>query len=334
MKGKHPQKKQTELLDKGGHGCVFKPPLPCKKSKAVAKTVGKVIPKDEAEIELEIASIIQGIPGYERYFIIQEEDTCSSTNFHELRPTIIKQCKVPEIKKARDKNLTQLISRYGGRTLLDTPISEDFDFLGNIRHILEACVLLQEAGICHYDLKELNIVVDFHGTLRIIDFGSAFIGDAVNEKNIYSHQYAFIPEYILQPPEFSVQGGLYVGETLKYSIEKTVEKKYAFTLMENMFATSKEEFQKEMTEFWAKQEVWKGDSWVPFFHEFWRKYDSWGVGTIFLRLLKMCLLHRKFVEDVWKPNRVAIHTVLKGLLEVNPYNRITCADALSILSSF
>uniref|UniRef100_A0A6C0KMW4 Protein kinase domain-containing protein n=1 Tax=viral metagenome TaxID=1070528 RepID=A0A6C0KMW4_9ZZZZ len=334
MKGPQPHLQDPALLEKGGYGCVFTPPIPCKKSKAkkkVGRTVGKILVKEDAEVELEASTIIQGIPGWQRYFIVQEQDDCTDKNFHNLRESFQKVCKVPHIHKAANKNLTQLISPYGGKNLLSLAIHADFDFLGNLRHVLEGVALLQEAGVCHYDIKELNILVDFHGTFRLIDFGSAFLGDAITEKNLWRRQYPFLPEYIPLPPEFTVQGGLHDGMSLKESIEGMFMKKKTLKLIESVLGVSMEQNKKRVQHFWAEQEEWKGGSWLAFFHEFWRKYDSWGVGTIFLRLLHMSLLQREFVEKVWKLHSEKIQMVLKGLLAVNPYNRLTCADALLLL---
>jgi hypothetical protein len=65
-----------QLIGKGGYGCAFTPPLPCRKSKLRLKknkktrVVGKIMKEEDAEIELNISTVIKGIPGYERYFII------------------------------------------------------------------------------------------------------------------------------------------------------------------------------------------------------------------------------------------------------------------------
>lgn len=340
MKGEETQKVDSTLIDKGGHGCVFTPPIPCKKSKVAkaikatkatkatkARIVGKVIKKDNAEVELKAASIVKGIPGWQRFFILQEQDSCNSSNFHTLKKTYSKECAM--MQKAADKNLTQLISPYGGKTLLS--IDSTFDFIGNLRHVLEGCALLQEAGLCHYDIKELNILVSDSGTLRLIDFGSAFIGDAVTEDNLWRNQYPFIPEYGPQPPEFSVQCGLHAGLGYAHSIRETVAKKFAFKLIENILGITTEKNAADMKKFWEEQGEWKGDSWVPFFHTYWRKWDSWGVGVIFIRILQMCLFKHKFVEEVWKKDRDVIKNVLKGLLAVDPRERLTCVAALLLL---
>jgi hypothetical protein len=155
----------------------------------------------------------------------------------------------------------------------------------------------------------------------------------LQEKNLWKKQYPFIPEYVPQPPEFSVQSGLYAGMSLNESMDGTFEKKHTFKMIEDILGVSMEKNKKKLKNFWVEQEAWKGGSWLPFFHEFWRTYDSWGVGTVFLRLLRLCLLHRRFVDEVWNRHEEIIKAVLKGLLAVEPYDRISCADALLLLPS-
>ena len=48
--------------------------------------------------------------------------------------------------------------------------------------MFQAVALLNKQGICHYDLHKNNILVDYKGRFRIIDFGAAFLGDEVEEK--------------------------------------------------------------------------------------------------------------------------------------------------------
>jgi len=307
------------LLEEGTYGCAFKKALPCKKSKAGTK-VGKIIRKQHAGIELTMASIIEGIDGWARFYIIQEEDECTSNNFKALHETYNAKCKV--LKNSKNSNLTQLISTYGGITLHRTPITRDFEFMRNFRHMLEGISKLEQQGVCHYDLKDNNIVVDSRGTLRIIDFGSAFLGDKVTEKNIWLHQYNFIPEYIPQAPELSVQNGLHDGFSRNYSIQETIKRKSVFKTMESVLGISSFECERELRSFWEDED----ELWVPFFLKYWRTWDSWSIGVIFLNILKIMVF-----QGVQIDNFVLIKNVLKGMLACDARKRLTPTQAYELV---
>lgn len=310
---------ESTLLEEGSYGCAFKESLPCKKSKAVGK-VGKIIRKQHAEIELTMGSIIQGIDGWARFYIIQEEDECTSSNFKKLHETYNSKCRV--LRDSKNSNLTQILSTYGGTTLYRTPITSGFDFMGNFRHMLEGVSKLEKQGICHFDLKENNIVVDSRGTLRIIDFGSAFLGDKVTDKTIWRHQYNFTPEYIPQAPELSVQNGLHDGFTRNYSIQETIKRKGVFKTIDTVLGISSFRCENELRSFWDEED----ENWVHFFVTYWRTWDSWSVGAIFLNILKIMLFQGLHVE-----NLAIIKNVLKGMLECDARKRLTPTQAYELV---
>jgi serine/threonine protein kinase len=321
---------QSRLIQEGSYGCAFTPPLPCKKSRASSKErqVGKVIKKKNAKIELKISTLIESIPGWQRYFIIQEEDNCSIKNFEELRVDYANQCKT--MRKAKDSSLLQLLSPYGGTSLYDLAITNSFDYVGTLRHMLEGIVKLQTQGICHYDLHEANILVDMRGTLRMIDFGAAFVGEEVSESTIWRHIYNFQPDYPPQPPELSVQNGLHQGLSYGFSVQQTIQQKKVFQQLERLLGVPQAGQVRALHAFWMEE--WKGDNWVSFFHTYWRTWDAWAIGVMYLRLLEKCFLLPKFIEGQWMTYGRAIKTVLKGLLDVNPTKRMSAETALKILN--
>jgi serine/threonine protein kinase len=318
-----------QLIQEGSYGCAFNPPLPCKKTKGKSKSVGKIIRKKDAKIELKMASILQGIPGWQRYYILQEEDTCTSTNFKELRPTYESNCGV--LKRTTNSSLLQLVSPYGGTSFHSFSITNSFDFMGSFRHVLEGIALLRNQGICHYDLHEGNLVIDGRGTLRILDFGAAFVGDSVTEDSLWRHIYSFQPDYPPQPPEVAVQNGLYQGLSYSFSIEQTIAQKRIFKLKERLLGVRAADDWRALQRFWTEDPVWKGDSWVPFFRTYWTTWDPWAIGVIFLKVLERCFLLPSFITNVWYVHGNTVRTVLKGMLEVDPRKRMSPSDALQLL---
>ena len=321
----------SRLLEEGTYGCAFTPALPCKQGKRrQSRTVGKIMKAKYADIELDMPTIIEGIPGWKRYFILQEKENCTVKNFSEIRKTYERNCKV--IQDTADSNLIQLISPYGGRTLYDTPIDSSFDFIENLKHVLEGVRLLNNQGICHYDIKDNNILVDAAGTFRLIDFGQSFLGDQITDSKIKGHQYEFDPNYWPQSPEMSIQNAIMDEKPLSVSIPLTIEKRPTFTLMQNILGVSKAHAETELRKFWFEQEEYRGESWVPFYKAYWRTWDAWSIGAIFLRILQKCFLQKTFVEGVWKKHGIFIRHTLKGLLEVDPRKRLLPAQALDLLS--
>ena len=81
--------RRSRMIQEGTYGCAFTPALPCRKSKLKgrerSRSVGKIIRLKNAEIELSMATLIQAIPGYERYFIVQEVDDCDAENMKAIR---------------------------------------------------------------------------------------------------------------------------------------------------------------------------------------------------------------------------------------------------------
>ena len=321
----------SRLLEEGSYGCAFSPALPCKKTKAAKgqKTVGKVIQAKYADLELQVAPLVQTIPGWKRYFIVQEEDSCAPTNFASFRKLYEKNCKT--LSKSADANLVQLLSPYGGRTLYSLPITESFSFVGSLRHVLEGCELLGRQGICHFDLKDNNILVDAVGTLRLIDFGQSFIGDHVTDKVVTRHQYDFLPEYSPLPPELSIQNAIFNKLPIEKGIKEVIAKNRVFSAMQAILAVPLAHSEDELRQFWREQEEYKGGSWVLFFRTYWRVWDSWSVGVIFLRILQKCFLHTAFVEGVWKQHGPLLRQVLKGLLEADPRKRLLPGQAVDLL---
>jgi len=172
--------------------------------------------------------------------------------------------------------------------------------------------------------------VDFRGTFRIIDFGAAFLGDQVDDAVVKKHTYVFSPDFQPEPPELSIQHGLSGGLQLTNALEQTMARKKEFALAHRLIGLSAVVQRRELIEFWLHEDTWTGESWVPFYRKYWRKWDSWAVGVLFLHILSKCFLMPGFLE-VWPTEGGRIKFVLKGLLRSNPNQRMTAEEALKVL---
>ena len=78
MKNKNTRKKVAgEVFDSGGYGCLFSPPLKCKKNNRTKKNmISKLMPTSTADQEhnnnTRIKKILSSIPNYKKYYIFSE----------------------------------------------------------------------------------------------------------------------------------------------------------------------------------------------------------------------------------------------------------------------
>ena len=315
---------ESKLIQEGTYGCVVKPPLPCAKTKAAANNVGKIVRKKNTDIELSIATLVKGIEGWQDYYVLQDEDFCTTQNFTRLRAAHAPQCRV--YTESENSELTQLVSPFAGTPVYKMDVSQ-IHYMAAFKHVLTAIEKLGRQGICHFDLHENNILVN-KGVLRLIDFGSAFLGDEMTEKVVQRHVYDFSPKFPPQPPELSVQNALYAGIDIKLALEQTIKQKHVYSLAYKLLGMSPQDAKRDLREFWSYQ---PGGSWVPFFKAHWRSWDSWAVGVMFLNILEKCFLKPSFINTVWKNHSGVIRTVLKGLLRGDPTKRMTASEALALL---
>ena len=316
---------ESKLIQEGTYGCVVKPALPCAKTKAAANNVGKIVRKKNTEIELSIATLVKGIPAWQDYYVLQAEDSCTTKNFTKLRAPYEGQCRV--YTESENSELSQLISPFAGTPVYKMDVS-DIHYIPALKHVLTAVSKLSNQGICHFDLHENNVLVN-KGVLRLIDFGSAFLGDETTEHVVRRHVYDFSPKFPPQPPELSVQNALYAGLDTKLALEQTVKQKHVYSLAYKLLGMNPDAALKDLREFWSTHPP--GISWVPFFKENWRSWDSWAVGVMFLNILEKCFLKPTFINTVWMTHSVKIRTVLKGLLASDPTKRMTASEALALL---
>jgi len=320
-------------LAEGSYGCIYheEDAPPCKSDRAKGKgdkrKVRKVLEKEDAKIELSIAKLIHSIPLWEYYFVVQEKTGCTETNFRKARPMYEGFCKI--FKKTQNSNLVELESPYRGISLRNLRITESF-LVESLKHMLTALSLLHKQGICHFDIHAGNILEE-NGFLRLIDFGSAFKSDYIDKEVIHRHSYMFTSDFPTQPPELSIQNGIYHNLSVEYCIDELLENREVFR--NGLPYTG-------ITTFYVKSKLslignYIGTTeaeWVAFYKKHWKKFDTWSVGVVFFNILKQCMLLPSF-RPVWKKHQTLITTVLRGCLEPHPTCRFSSEEALSYFSS-
>ena len=317
----------SKLIQEGSYGCAFTPPLPCRKSKLKKRKslVGKITKQKDAKVELSISTIIEGIPGFNRYFITEKKDNCDTKNFSSLRSTYSQMCELYDDSK--DKELIQLISSFGGRSLESTPITPRFDFVGIFRHLLEGIVLLHKQDICHSDIHEGNILIDAKGTAKYIDFGASFVGHMITEETIQNHKFAFTPSFNPQAPELAVQNALQYNQSIGFAIYKIMENKKILQQASNVLGMNLAKQQRSFEYFWRTNQT---TDWISFYKTYWKGFDAWSLGVLMLKVLMKCFFVQKFIETTWRKSAIPITQVIQGLLQMNPVQRMSVEQALDI----
>lgn len=325
-------------LAEGSYGCIYpeESAPPCQANtlekgssgSSSSRRVRKVLAQKDAVVELKISKLIKSIPLNEYYFVVQDETKCTETNFKKARPEYEDHCKI--FKELKDKNLTEIVSPYRGISLRKLHITGSFLFIDSLKHMLTGLSLLHKQGICHFDIHAGNILEE-NGYLRLIDFGSSFVGDSVNNSIVDRHSYMFTSDFPTQPPELSIQNGIYHNLSVEYCIEQLVKNREVFrnglpyTGITSFYVRSK--LQLIGNYIGTTQEEW-----VKFYKKHWKKFDTWSLGVVFFSILKQSMFLPSF-KPVWKEHQTLITTVLRGCLEPHPTCRFSAEEALSYFAS-
>ena len=325
------KERRTKPLAEGSYGCIYLEGSapPCQADTDIkGRKVRKLLKKEDASIELTISKLIKSIPLHEYYFVVQEETGCVEKNFKKARPIYEEFCKI--YKSSENKNLTEIVSPYSGISLRNLSITESFSYIDSFQHLLTGLSALHKQGICHFDIHSGNILEE-NGYLRFIDFGSSFLGDSINASVIEKHSYTFTSDFPTQPPELSIQNGVYHNLTVEYCVDELIKHRSVFrnglpyTGMTTAYVKSK------LDRIGNSIGTTKGE-WVSFYKKHWRKFDTWSLGVIFFTILKQCLLLHSF-QPIWKKHQTLITTVLRGCLEPDPSCRFSADEALTYFSS-
>jgi serine/threonine protein kinase len=318
MSGKSPRQTLGKKIAEGSYGCIYRND----------KKVLKVSDTKEAEVELRIANIIKNIPNWSEYYIIQDKEEFETKNFTRVRPMYQGDCKI--IRDTTNSNLRLLSSSYGGVSVRNIEITESFSYEKSIRHLLEAVTKLNDQGICHYDLHGGNILEDINGKQRIIDFGSAFIGDMADVSTVKKHKYPFSPMFSAQPPELAIQNAIVENRDIQSSLEELIVKREIFRNSSEYTGITPSYVRKELYDFVTTEYHATDLAWAEYYRNYWRKWDTWSIGVLFLDFLKRALLLPALRKELWDNPSMhnKIRMLLRGCLEPNPKKRFSANDAL------
>jgi hypothetical protein len=185
------RKQGGKVIGSGGYGCVFRPALRCTGTrKRAANTISKLMLNKHVNREyMEITKylpILQKIPNYKNYFIIEGANICrpAPLTSSDLRMFDAK-CKPLRKKEIYAKNINQNLDKLSSLNLQDggvelgTYIYSDLSLdemkdlnTRMIQLLVNGILPMNKYHVYHADVKEANIVVDLRSKyVRLIDWG-------------------------------------------------------------------------------------------------------------------------------------------------------------------
>jgi len=317
-------------LSEGRYGCVYEPPLKCKpKTKKIighhkGKTVGKLTSIEEAKQTLDASMILKRIANADDYFILVDS-ICEAEEGKEKA----------ECDPVKNKQIVaEIIMPYGGITLDDVKDKHMNHLINNfmfyIGHILESGTYLLISNLVHFDLHRKNFVVQ--NKPRIIDLGFVWSPINLTKNNVEGQLRSYNPRIDQESPEASyINGSLPPYEiNNELLVSDIFTRKPSCQILQQICGISIEQQQIAFKNFLNNsQAIQKLDN-VAFFKTYWSKFDAWGFGTIIARLTYEYIFNTSFVNTVYKPNKIAIDNVIKGLLNPDPGLRLDAVEALQL----
>lgn len=194
------QPTETQLINQGSFGCIFKPGIKCDGSiQTDQMKISKIQNSNTSQHEIDIGKTIQTIKKYKQYFAPIIE-SCP-IDISEIKNDEIKKCNVISKnypKMSFESNTLLYVGKYTlyeyiSNTKLSGIKFIEYIFKSHLR-ILTALNKLNKQNIIHFDLKENNIMCKTNGNPIIIDFGISF--NTSEPPNNYSDWfYVYGPDY-------------------------------------------------------------------------------------------------------------------------------------------
>lgn len=319
-----------EIIDEGLYGCVFTPPLECKKKLSLNPdlTYTKITSKESAKTELNISKKISQIPLWRNYFIVSES-MCEPASISEQKDKNLHKCQL--LSDTKQLSQFRLLSMpYGGNPLYTYRFNiTQFNFMEFIQHFIESVALLNLFGIVHRDLHQKNILVDRNDVPRIIDFNlSIFVNNDITS-NMLKHQFTYKIDQ--EPPDSTLVNAVLFNYPADNVIESLIFKKPIIKKISNILHISQNEMYQELENFFNKSMSMRTGNDVKWFKTYWRTIDSWAVGVIILDLINKLSIYPTF-NLILRKLKPKLYPLLRKLCAISPVNRIDCVQALNYLN--
>jgi serine/threonine protein kinase len=225
---------------------------------------------------------------------------------------------------------------YGGVAIrkLFKPVKIDssppLNVLSFTKHLLEGGALLALHGYVHYDIHQENILYNTKILQpSFIDFGMSFSANNITEEVLNTRWKVYSPDWDPGPPEITLITAIRKHNKMNEIIHDIIKQKGVLKYAESLLGLSRQAQLTSFINFCATSNSIKNNEWVAFFKSYWSGFDSWGIGVVLLNLVRMISVYYSNPSDI--PGLASVKTVCKGLIQMNPRDRLDCVEALSIV---
>ena len=331
------------LIGEGSYGCVFDPPIRCSRKIGSMKynttkqeKVGKVGIRSEVDDELNVVLYFKDVPNANKYMILGDLNSkCKIETLDKQEEPEISKCEIIHTHSMND--LYQFTMAHGGIDLasyssLNKLNPMTFSFVDFSVSLIEVGAFIALNGFVHGDIHSGNILFDATKSIRLVDFGRSYIVSLLTPSVIDSLAVKYNEKHDTSSPEISLQDGVNNGVSVNEVINHISLYKNGLILGERLLGMNQKREVMKIKEFWnASKSVKKGD-WLTFYKLYWPQVDSWSIGVILIKILKIFKLSKAFYESpLWKKKRAIMELVLRGLLRASPIERFDCVEALAAL---
>lgn len=335
------------LLDQGGYGCIFDPPLICRGDKAPKggwkrNRIGKLVAGDDIKNEILAAMMFKNRPEAKKYFIMAELNTLCPKGKGGESPIIIGEQKDPAIRNCEIideygiETLNHYEQEFGGKTLksrlIDMKFSpERFPFFRFMSDMLEIGAYMVMHGLIHNDLHSKNVLLNDSYKPRLIDFGRCYAATNINKEIMEQLDARYDATVNQVPPEMNTMDGLAENLSFKTITMDFLRDKDGLRFAEQLFGQSKRLQVAEFAQFWKTSKCAQAKDYLTFWKLYWPSVDAWSIGYMLANILNRFSTSRQFMEsDEMKLKFPIIKTVICGLLKASPRKRLDCLEALAL----
>jgi serine/threonine protein kinase len=223
---------------------------------------------------------------------------------------------------------------FGGKPLNLVPHQVgSIDFFPICKHLLEMGSVLLLQGVVHYDLHSLNVLCDSPSSVKLIDFGIAWIPENLSLANVSDLIRQFKPSAEQVAPEVSLLHGMDTMPTksTEYLLARIEDEKLALQAVYKVLGIPVETQVASLRRFLHQSWSFQEKNWYSFYSLYWSKLDAWSIGIIVLTLYIDFSLDPQFEKtSEYTTKHQSVLNSIKGLCETNPVYRLDALEALEL----